>query len=146
MGLDMFLTANRFFWSHEREKHTIELKGLNLIPEGFEIKSINIDVGYWRNANAIHKWFVDSVQDGKDECHPHDVSREQLTELKQLCKDVLSSDVAHAETFLPTQEGFFFGDVGYDDYYYEDLRETIKIIDKALSLPDEWDFEYCSSW
>jgi hypothetical protein len=24
-------------------------------------------VGYWRKANAIHRWFVEHVQDGNDD-------------------------------------------------------------------------------
>lgn len=31
-------------------------------------RSIWKEIGYWRKANHIHKWFVDCVQDGEDDC------------------------------------------------------------------------------
>lgn len=48
------------------------------------------DVGYWRKANAIHAWFVDNVQDGKDDCEPHEVSKEQLMKLYLICKTIVT--------------------------------------------------------
>ncbi len=46
-------------------------------------------VGYWRKENHIHKWFVDNVQDGNDNCDMYIVSREQLEALRDVCKKVL---------------------------------------------------------
>ena len=106
------------------------------------------EVGYWRKANAIHKWFVDNVQDGEDDCDFHrEVTREDLEELRDVCHEVLC-DPDLAEELLPTQGGFFFGSLGYDEWYERDLRETIAIIDKVLETTD---FEtqmvyYRSSW
>ena len=51
-----------------------------------------------------------------------------------------------AAALLPTTSGFFFGGTDYDDGYLQDLRDTIEIIDRALALPDCWDFEYHASW
>lgn len=48
------------------------------------------DVGYWRKANAIHAWFVDNVQDGEDDCEPHEVSKEQLMKLYLICKTIVT--------------------------------------------------------
>lgn len=48
------------------------------------------DVGYWRKANAIHAWFVDNVQDGEDDCEPHEVSKEQLMKLYLICKTIIT--------------------------------------------------------
>lgn len=42
--------------------------------------------------------------------------------------------------------GFFFGSTEKDEYYYEDLRETIRILDDVLAMSDDWEFEYCASW
>lgn len=52
-----------------------------------------------------------------------------------------------AESLLPAQEGFFFGGTDYDGSYLADLRETVVIIDRALSdeFKDEQIF-YHSSW
>jgi len=63
-----------------------------------------------------------------------------------LCKRVIENKDL-AAIHLPTESGFFFGSTEYDDWYYQDLTETIEIIDKALTLDQsQWDFEYHSSW
>jgi hypothetical protein len=102
-------------------------------------------VGYWRKANQIHKWFVDNVQEGNDNCGDYYVSRESLQALRTLCQQVI--DFRHLATDkLPPQSGFFFGSDTVDEYYFRDLEDTIKIIDGALALPSSWDLEYTSSW
>ena len=30
--------------------------------------------------------------------------------------------------------------------YFDDLEKTITVIDSALALPEDWEFEYQSSW
>ena len=57
-------------------------------------------------------------------------------------------DNSLAEDLLPTQCGFFFGSVEYDEYYFEDLEITIEQCKKIIN---EHDFEnnhliYYSSW
>ena len=105
-------------------------------------------VGYWRKANAIHKWFVDNIQDGEDDCRYHrEVTKEDLEELRDICHEVLCNpDVA--EERLPTQDGFFFGGTDYDEWYIDNLKTTIEIVDKVLATTD-FDKEmiyYRSSW
>lgn len=51
-----------------------------------------------------------------------------------------------ASKILPTASGFFFGDTGYNSYYIQDLKDTISIIDKVMTLGDDWSFYYHSSW
>lgn len=106
------------------------------------------NVGYWRKANAIHNWFVNNVQDGVDDCAFHDeVTKENLEELRDICHEVLC-DPDMAEALLPTQGGFFFGSTVYDEWYIDDLKKTIDIIDKVLETTD-FDTQmlyYVSSW
>ena len=61
---------------------------------------------------------------------------------------LIIEDPSVAEKLLPTISGFFFGGTSYDEYYIEDLKDTIEIIDKVL---EETDFDtqmiyYRSSW
>ena len=126
MGLDMFLTLKRK--SHDDE-----------------------EVGYWRKANAVHRWFVEHVQGGVDECLEYEVSKAQLEELKTTCEKAI--DVPDlSEVMLPTQCGFFFGDAGYGEYYVECLKSTIDICERAIKLLEETPAEenprivYRSSW
>lgn len=109
--------------------------------------SILEEVAYWRKANQIHRWFVTNVQDGIDDCDSYIVSKEQLEKLKRLCHLTLNN-MDHAHTMLPTQDGFFFGGTDYDEYYIQNLKDTIAMIDDVLQSVD---FEqevilYVSSW
>ena len=156
MGLDMYLNGKRYLSKYfnkgdEAVAEAIaerfpELKGrAGRFGDTSCVKEIQIEAGYWRKANAIHKWFVDNVQGGEDECKPHYVSREQLIELKELCERVIAFRHLAVE-LLPTASGFFFGGTDYDEYYFQDLEQTVKIIDDCLALPESWEFEYRSSW
>ena len=71
--------------------------------------------------------------------------RDDLKQLRETCQKVLDNHDL-AESLLPTSSGFFFGGTEYDDWYFKDLEDTVKIIDDALKLPDQWDFNYRSSW
>lgn len=109
-------------------------------------KTIFEQVGYWRKANHIHKWFVENVQDGIDECNTYEVTKEQLKDLLSVCRKVLNGSVA--EELLPTTSGFFFGSTQYDEWYYKDVENTISIIEDVLRTTN---FEheivmYHSSW
>jgi hypothetical protein len=103
------------------------------------------EVGYWRKANHIHYWFVKNVQNGTDDCGTYPVSREQLETLLATCRRVL--DFKHlAEGQLPRRSGFFYGNVFYDEYYYEDIRQTIEILEKCIRHYQHAQIEYQSSW
>lgn len=122
------------------------------VGDDFGYKSICQPVGYWRKANAIHKWFVDNVQNGNDDCSPYEVTKSQLKELFELCFKVISESSIHdtkvAEELLPTTSGFFFGSTEYDEWYFRDLVTTIEIIHDVL-LHTDFDNEmiiYVSSW
>lgn len=156
MGLDMYLSGKRYISKYFNEgdedlataiaEKLPELKGRSgRFGDASPVKEVSIEAGYWRKANAIHKWFVDNVQGGEDECRPHYVSREQLVELKELCEQVLA-DRSKAAELLPSASGFFFGSTDYDEYYFQDLESTVKIINDCLELPQSWEFEYRSSW
>lgn len=48
------------------------------------------NVGYWRKANQIHRWFVDNVQDGDDDCDYHEeCTKGIIEELLNTCKRVI---------------------------------------------------------
>lgn len=63
--------------------------------------------------------------------------------------DVLElADTSVAKELLPTHEGFFFGSYEYNEWYVQDLKDTIEILEKVLA---ETDFTkefitYHSSW
>jgi hypothetical protein len=148
MGLDMYLHAERYvseLFSEGDNKRAEKLK--EMFPElsTGEIKIIRSEIGYWRKANQIHNWFVRNVQGGEDDCKNYYVSREQLKELLDIIQQVLA-DTSRAQELLPNTAGFFFGSQDYDEWYYQDLEQTVKIIERALALPDNLDLYYHSSW
>lgn len=108
----------------------------------------------------------------------NEVTKEILEELLDTCKTVLAScelvdgkiqngerfengkwipamvdgkyvkDPSVAMKLLPTASGFFFGGTNYDEWYVDDIKNTIDIITQALETTD---FEnemiyYVSSW
>jgi len=184
MGLDMTLMAEgRFYpeWNKKGKEHKKAKAIRKLFPEMFKSGNLNtiaigFEAGYWRKANHIHRWFVENVQEGEDDCGKYYVDREDLIKLLGVCRKVLEKAktkeskvingykyengkekpnlvdgkvITNPETIaklLPTQGGFFFGGTEYDEYYLNSVKKTVKIIKKCLKLPKEWRFEYHSSW
>ena len=153
MGLDMFLYAKRYMgWEFHADTKTKASEVQKIFPElepfgkdGNPVSYVVANVGCWRKANAIHRWFVENVQNGNDDCQTYFVPREHLVTLRQICRDVLA-DNSKAEELLPTQSGFFFGGTAYGEDYLYTVENTADIIDICLELPNEWDFEYQASW
>lgn len=156
MGLDMYLQATQFFSGYsfegQKEKSTfnkiIEAVDCSHFSEHSPSCTVSVTVAYWRKANAIHKWFVDNVQNGEDDCGDYSVSREQLESLISICNKVLQNNDL-AEKLLPPQSGFFFGSTEVDQYYFNDLHNTVEQLTKVLkNFPEEsfWYFQYHSSW
>lgn len=159
MGLDMYLEARQFVSGYSHSGEEENQKFLQIVQSvGMEdvhderFATVNVNVAYWRKANAIHEWFVQNVQDGEDDCKAYPVSREKLMELEELCRRVVESgDPEVAAELLPTASGFFFGDTNYDEYYFEQVDWTAKRLALLLTkLPDGGlrgvDFYYQSSW
>jgi len=150
MGLDMYLEKRTYVkqWDHQsaEEKHEVVVtKGgqpTNIDPK--KVKYIIEEAGYWRKANQIHRWFVDNVQNGVDNCGDYYVGSEKLAELLELCKRV-KADHSLAEELLPSASGFFFGGTEYDEWYFNDIDNTIAILEECLE-DESGDYYYSSSW
>lgn len=103
------------------------------------------EVAYWRKVNSIHKWFVDNVQNGKDDCGDYEVERSKLQSLVDLIDQVLN-DKSLAGQLLPPQDGFFFGTTEINEVYFSDLETTKRRLSEILKMPDDMAFYYTSSW
>ena len=102
----------------------------------------------WRKANAIHRWFVENVQQEEDDCGVYEVTYDQLKRLMANVNWVLMFP-EQAQGYLPTQAGFFFGSQDYDEYYMEDIILTKQHLREAIRLKEknpDTRFFYCSSW
>jgi hypothetical protein len=121
--------------------------------------SIFEDVGYLRKANQIHNFIVQECQDGVDECQLSIVRKTHLKDLLKRCKKAISvkdiylndgilKDGEGIEEYLPTTSGSFFGGTEFNEWFFNDVEETIELIEKVLK---ETDFKtqvicYRSSW
>lgn len=154
----------------------LQWEGRNAKLAGTKDDYCLLEVGYWRKANQIHRWFVENVQGGKDDCKSYEVSRAQLGELLETVYEVLKSinlvpgtcsvgqrpgegegfdstrrgfvveNPEVAKKLLPIQEGFFFGSYLYDSWYFEGLVVTKDILEEVLQSPPDSEFFYQSSW
>ncbi len=149
MGLDMYLSKKTFVRNYRDDggyqvQVTKDGQPTDIDPK--RIAYVVEEVGYWRKANAIHRWFVDNVQSGEDDCKEYYVNGQQLKELLTDCQQVLEAP-SLAKEILPTTSGFFFGCIEYDDGYFDDLRQTVEIIQKCLNGDNKSaDYYYQASW
>lgn len=105
-------------------------------------------VGYFRKVNFLVKYFGDLGFDIENQT-PFYITKEQVTELRNRCQEVLS-DHSKAEELLPTMSGFFFGSTDYDEYYFDDVEQVLKYCEETL-LPmfdglDDRESIYFSTW
>jgi ABC-type Zn uptake system ZnuABC Zn-binding protein ZnuA len=154
MGLDMYLNKKSFLFTgdyvNENEREAVEVtKGGKPHPaiKQKRIKEVVEEVAYWRKANHIHQWFVENIQKGIDDCGEYSVPFYKLEELVKVCKKVLK-DQSKASELLPTQGGFFFGSTEYDEHYFYDVENTVRMLEEVLSEDGAKDQEYSyqSSW
>lgn len=125
MGLDMYLTGKRHLYKEADD-------ALDEVSEkwcgGRDITCLTFELGYWRKANAIHGWFVNNVQGGKDDCGEYEVRYSDLVKLRQLCKEVLENGEEYALRFLPPASGFFFGTTDIGEYYWQYVKSTYELM------------------
>ena len=153
MGLDMYLLRKVYLssWRNTNLQLSLTQGDVKIPINPKKVTSLLEEVGYWRKANAIHRWFVNNVQNGVDDCGEYYVTDNNLLDLRDLCSKVLEEPHL-AKDLLPTQSGFFFGATEYDDGYFDDLKQTIEICQQALDLLESdrqtqiSTFYYNSSW
>ncbi len=165
MGLDMYLSARKHVNKIDWEKldrseelnyaaatipqwtEIVNAAGLQDIADEDDIYgvSVSVNAAYWRKVNAVHKWFVDNVQSGEDDCGEYYVSHEQLKELLATARNAYSTK---DPSELPPSAGFFFGSYDIDEWYWRGIKNTIDQLAKLTELPDfdNLSFYYQSSW
>ena len=147
MGLDSYLHGTKTFSAYDSQidnepvARTTEFQSL-LIETNFENApidktlwssySVEYPLAYWCKTSAVHNWFVQNVQNGKDDCGRYYVSAEHLSQLSDLVNNTLNNP-DKASIYLPTVGGCFFGGLGYDDWYFTQLQYTKKRLDSILS-------------
>jgi hypothetical protein len=151
MDLDEILAANAHLAVLEKENMNLyqKVKGYIKHFEEYDYSwdSLLTKVAYWRKANQIHRWFVENVQNGKDECEVYEVNINHLILLCNYCDMILKGE-AEPWDVLPTSSGFFFGSTDYDRFYFKEIRETHHTLDVLIqNFPFKINYLlYQSSW
>ena len=121
---------------------------VSIKPE--RVSEISEAVGQWRKFNALHKWFVENCQNGEDDCREYRVDKSQLVDLlgvlKQVQEDFDTTGGIKAHELFPAEGGFFFGSTEYDEWYFENVKETIVLLEELTQEEGDGDFYYQSSW
>ena len=134
----MCLMASRFI-NIEETKYILEKYEFPVTTNA----SIEIEAAYWKNAPAIHNWFVKHVQEYGGKYY---VSRSDLRNLLETVHSVLE-DRSNAAALLPIESDLEIGSNEYDQFYFSDLEYTAKTITQLLDKKHNgWDFHYISSW
>ena len=146
MGLDQYLYGTIELDRRSRDEIS------DMIIRNYNLNSttwkIDTELGYWRKANHIHQFFVSRLEGDVNDCNKHYFDVDLLTRLRELCESIMENK-GRAELLLPTQDGFFFGSLEYDDYYYETTEYTIRLIKQLEEAYDEGKisgFAYQASW
>jgi hypothetical protein len=103
----------------------------------------DVQLMYWRKANQIHSWFTQGAEE--DNCTPIPVTEKEILKLIDLCIDVLAKK-DDAKELLPTVSGFFWGDTEYNEYYYQDISDTLQGLSEALDDIQPNDKLYYYAW
>ncbi|WP_349535085.1 hypothetical protein [Leuconostoc citreum] len=121
MGLDMYLQA--------KNKQT---------GEGRLVHS-------WRKANQIRQWFVTRFEQEPDAQLKIALTDDDITALITDIEQVLV-DKALATSLLPTSPGFFFGSTDYDDYYFEELKDTLQYLKHNFEYDSDNEQLFYTEW
>ena len=166
MGLDMYLNVSERISSHDfnrvdnqvsytnnpRYTNVIEAAGIKVKDNMASSVSVEWTAIYWRKANQIHAWFVDTLAGGEDTCQRIPVTRENLVALHNRCAVLLDTKSTElAIELLPPSSGFFFGSTDIDEWYWQDVEQTHKELTELLdeiTEENKWDYdiEYQASW
>ena len=87
------------------------------------------EVAYFRKVNFLLPFF-----EYGENCSRLEIDGYKIDELLVKCKQVLE-DHSLAETLLPTQGGFFFGNTEYNDWYFYYVKE---VYDKFSEIAEDF--------
>lgn len=141
MGLDMFLWRDIYIgadYPHNGVTGKIELFKNNEPVEidVSKVAYVREVAGYWRKCWTIHRWLVNNIQDGDDNCGTYYADTGIIENLVALCYEALGGDKEALEELNITSMD--------EDIIYE-LNEAVSVLTKALE-DDRGELYYSSSW
>lgn len=139
--------------------------GLDMYMEK-KLKTDNFDydnmteVAYWRKANQIRQWIVTNCgYNSNSNTEYFLITKEQLKKLYTDCKDIVeryeregeeitTELVDYCKKVMPTKDGFFFGNTAINEWYFEDIKNTLEQVADILINTDfdKEDIYYYEWW
>jgi len=130
MGLDMYL--------FKLKREALKNPTFNMDEDGEEVM-------YWRKANAIHYWFTYGHEN--DNLEYLECGIDELQILKKQCQeDIDNKDNPDQKRNLVTANGFFWGGTEYDDWFYEQLQQTVDKITEIEKEHQKGDEYFYYAW
>ena len=126
MGLDMYLEGRRYAWD--------KIEGMPEELDGFTVKQVILELGYWRKHPNLHGYIVREFAGGKDECQEIELT---IDDLKKIAAAVEANE-------LPETHGFFFGKSG--DAREQDTLEQLTAAIEWAALGQGRYVYYRASW
>jgi hypothetical protein len=137
MGLDMYLSANKYFYSTINDP--VPTKIAELVGISTPVASISFRAMQWRKCHLINEWFIDKLSD-HDIAQECELEREKLEELLTECTSALDSKPSYFDDKS--------SDFDYDDEEFTlEMQITKDGLEKCLKeFSKEFWFTYCASW
>ena len=144
--------------------------------ENMKIVSVEEEVAYWRKANAIHGWFLRHVYNEEPHTNRIEVKPYQLVRLLEICKTVIEkaelkpgrifsgylwkngentptfmnglvcNNMSELKRLLPREDGPFFGPQSYDEYYVQEVKDTIDMLKSIDFNEPNTRYFYMANW
>ena len=93
------------------------------------------ELAYFRKVNFLIPFFENYYSSKINNLEDFEITKSSILELKDRCEQVLN-DRTLAKDLLPTHGGFFFGNINYDEYYYDDV---VDVLENCNALLPEFD-------
>lgn len=116
----------------EKELHNANnssVKEFNSLQNEYDELNPWKEVAYFRKVNFLLPFF-----EYCEDCSRLEIDDYKIDELLVKCKQVLE-DHSLAETLLPIQCGFFFGNTEYNDWYFDEVKE---VYDKFSEIAEDF--------
>jgi hypothetical protein len=130
--------------------------GLDLFLTKLKVEQ---EIAYYRKANFLIPFFEAMSNQRVENCVYLPVNQNWIEELQERCKtllDLIEVDKLEDEEYkipkkaiekayelLPTQEGFFFGNTNYDEYYFMKVHNVYKSCPAILEEFDKLEDGEC---
>ena len=132
MGLDMYLSAKKYFYSTENDPVPTQIA--ELVGVSTPVQYVSFRAMYWRKCYKVSDWFIDKLSD-RDVLQECEIERENLEELLKHCKSFLDGKPS------------CFDNEGDQEDLKEEMEITAEGLEKCLKefSKDFW-FTYQASW